>query len=115
MARTLRGNLTGRAAATQRREEWNQRIEDDLKEAQRAKTWEDTEYWPTVERLEALDPYFNLWFWNRPEKTKGEMLPLMKQRIEEILKEQETLKVQSEINVDTIADAKRCRRFNTQL
>lgn len=87
MARTLRGNLTGRAAATQRHEEWNKRIEDDLKEIQRKQDWEDTEYWPNVELLKTLDPNFEEWFWVQPEQTKGEILPVIKRRIDEILKE----------------------------
>ena len=40
------------------------------------------EQWYTaLERLKEIDPDLEEWFWSRSEQTKGEMLPLMEQRI----------------------------------
>jgi hypothetical protein len=79
MAHTHKGNLTGRAASTELAEqrEW-------IREEQNKSRHEFTvKYWNAIEKLNVLDPDWEKWFWNRPEQTCGEMLPLILQRIKE--------------------------------
>jgi len=75
MSRTLAGNLTGRAAQTERRE-LAERIEDSR--ASFAKEWNASR-----EKLEALLGFeFDAWWDSYPEQmTKRDFLPIMKEQI----------------------------------
>jgi ABC-type cobalt transport system substrate-binding protein len=77
MSRTINGNLTGRAASIQQRELRDSLFERELREREEFKK----AYLEATETLQAIDPDFETWFWACPEKTKGEMLPLMESRI----------------------------------
>jgi hypothetical protein len=80
MSRTINGNLTGRAASIQQRELRDSLFERELRERETFKK----AYMEATETLQVIDPDFETWFWGRPEKTKGEMLPLMQKRIAEL-------------------------------
>ena len=79
MARTLRGNYTGRAAVIARRE----LLEDIARQNDAA--WL-RHYNQVASELMAIDPDLEAWFWDRPEQTKCEMLPLMEERLASICK-----------------------------
>jgi hypothetical protein len=73
MARTLNGNLTGRAA----------RIHDELYPFAVANF--NLRFQDAVDALCEIDPdEWEAWYDGRPEQTKGEMLPLMEARIAEL-------------------------------
>lgn len=94
MARTIYGNYTGHAAVTERREQFNSRIESILQEQRQDRLFEDR-YWQEVEQLKAIDPGFEAWFWSRPEQTKGDMLPLIEARILDIEERREVYEQQT--------------------
>lgn len=111
MARTLRGNLTGRAARSERLHLMEEISEKRLRFQE--------EWYNALELLKKLDPDWEVWYDARPEQTAGTMLPVIKRRVAEILgapiEGSDVEKTKSDINIETIADAKLCRRFNTQL
>jgi len=74
MARTLSGNFTGQAAHLERMDQMQKSLDD---KAQFTREW-----YETLERLKDLDPDWKPWYDGRPEQSCGEMLPLMKERIE---------------------------------
>ena len=76
MARTINGNYTGRAAQLDR---FDRMIEMREKSLRFHETW-----YETLNRLKELDPNWENWYDACPQQTAGEMLPLMKERIEQI-------------------------------
>lgn len=100
MSRTINGKCTGMAARIEK-----QALRDQAQ-------WEDAlwleEYNRVARELMDIDPDCETWFFARPEQTKGEMFPLMVERIEQ-------LKIGLEVSSDQQADARMCARFGTQL
>ena len=84
MARTLNGNLTGAAARTERLEILEKLLSGLGQFMER--------YSQAAYELERLDPDgFEAWYDSYPkEMTKGEFLPLMLKRIEELKEESES-------------------------
>lgn len=80
MARTIHGNYTGKAAVIARHD-----LQEEINEARRRFNADLTK---ALENLKALDPDWETWYDSRPEQTCGEMLPLMKERVELLLNEQ---------------------------
>ena len=81
MSRTLKGNLTGRAASIQLREQ-RERIHEQIS-ASVDKFLLD--YGDAIVKLKALDPDgFSDWYDSRPELTTGTMYPVMLERIKEL-------------------------------
>jgi hypothetical protein len=81
MARTIHGNLTGRAAAIELREQ-RERIKEQIS-ASVEKFLLD--YGDAIVALKALDPEgFSDWYDNCPERTTGTMYPVMLARIKEL-------------------------------
>lgn len=76
MARTLNDNLTGRAASIDRQDQLTNFINQPSEFMKK--------FMKAVNILSEIDPDFETWYDGRPEQTKGEMLPLMLARIEEI-------------------------------
>jgi len=76
MSRTLNGKTTGMAARIEKRQ---------LREEIDA-VWL-REYNRVARELMAIDPDCETWFFARPEQTRGEMYPLMVERLEELQRE----------------------------
>ena len=81
MARTLNGNLTGRAAALDRQDCWQEILEADREARQ-----EFNRRWSkAMIGLKTLDPDgWSAWYDARPEHTCGEMLPIIEARVHEL-------------------------------
>lgn len=80
MARTIHGNLTGRAASIQRQDEWNERIEKIIEGQLFSKR-----YLETIQALKELkgEDYYQELLDNQPDEiTKGDFLPIMEQEIQ---------------------------------
>jgi len=111
MSRTINGKTTGMAARIEK-----QQLREQIAEAN-DKAWL-AEYNRTAQELMAIDPDCETWFFAQPEQTKGEMFPLMVERLaamqSELVYED---RVQDEIEriADQQADARLCNRFGTQL
>jgi len=80
MARTLNGKCTGTAARIEKRQ-----LREEIASANDA-AWL-AEYNRTAQELMAIDPDCETWFFARPEQTRGEMYPLMVERLEELQRE----------------------------
>jgi hypothetical protein len=76
MARTLNGNLTGRAASIQLRE-----AREHLAELHRAA---NDDLAALVFQLQAVDPGFDAWWDAQDVRTNGDMVPLMEARLAEL-------------------------------
>ena len=101
MARTLNGKCTGTAARIEKRQ-----LREEIASANDA-AWL-AEYNRVAIELMDIDPDCEKWFFSRPEQTKGEMYPLMVERLEQI-------QLGLEVPSDQQADARLCNRFGTQL
>jgi len=101
MSRTLNGKTTGMAARIEKRQ-----LREELAEDRNA-VWL-REYNRVARELMAIDPDCETWFFARPEQTRGEMYPLMVERLEQI-------QMGLEVPSDQQADARLCNRFGTQL
>jgi len=79
MARTIKGNCTGKAAVIARRD-----LQEEIFEAQReARLRFQNDLTAALDNLKALDPEgWEIWFDGRPEQTCGEMLPAIKEQVE---------------------------------
>jgi hypothetical protein len=73
MARTTRGNLTGRAS-------WLEKQNQIEADRERRKEFSNR-FMDAFSRLKLIDPGWEKWFDEQPEQTCGEMLPLMEERI----------------------------------
>lgn len=73
MARSIHGNLTGQAAHLERLD-----LREEIEEHRRlfSQRWD-----MALEKLKEIDPGWEPWYDNRPEKTCREMLPLIENRI----------------------------------
>ena len=80
MSRTINGKTTGMAARIEKRQ-----LREELAEDRNA-VWL-REYNRVARELMAIDPDCEKWFFARPEQTRGEMYPLMVERLELIKKE----------------------------
>lgn len=80
MSRTQKGNLTGKAASTELREQREYLADEDAERRHRF----GVEWRWNMRRLRRLDHNWELWYDERPEETTGAMLPVIKQRIEEL-------------------------------
>ena len=86
MARTIHGNLTGRAASIELREQREKRLEDDLHE----KYLFAMRFEGVIKQLSAIDPHFDEWWDSYPSTTSnGEMLVLAEARIKQLQNEAE--------------------------
>jgi len=74
MARTLNGKCTGMAARIEKRQ-----LREEL-EADRNAVWL-REYNRVARELMDIDPDCEEWFFSRPEQSRGEMYPLMVERL----------------------------------
>ncbi|MDO8302702.1 MAG: hypothetical protein Q7T18_05635 [Sedimentisphaerales bacterium] len=106
MARTIHGNLTGRAAVIARRD-----LNTEIFEAQReARRKFNADLSAALENLKELDPDgWEAWFDGRPEQTCGEMLPLCVARVAELRNEKD------DALFDDVAETRRAAHFGTQL
>jgi len=90
MARTLKGNLTGRAARLNRLDQMQENISGRLR---------FQEHWFLVlSRLKELDPNWESWYDQQPEQTCGEMLPRIEEHITLLEEREEERDRQSEIS-----------------
>ena len=76
MARTIRGNYTGAAARIDHADRMLELHERSLRFREQ---WLDT-----LARLQEVDPNWLVWYDSCPQQTAGEMLPVIKERIEQI-------------------------------
>jgi hypothetical protein len=76
MARTIGGNLTGRAASIQLRE-----VREQLAEMHQAA---NDKLAALVSKLQADDPEFDAWWDAQDVRTNGDMVPLMESRLAEL-------------------------------
>jgi hypothetical protein len=83
MSRSLRGNLRGSAARLDKQEILTEMMIQSERDAAKRHRFHVQYMW-TLRRLKRMDPDWESWYNGRPEIACGEMLPLMKQRIEEI-------------------------------
>lgn len=73
MARTLKGNLSGRAARLERLDQIQENI---------SRRFQFQEHWfSALSKLKKLDPDWESWYDQQPEQTCGEMLPRIEERI----------------------------------
>jgi len=101
MSRSLNGNYLGQAARIARRD-----LQEQIDEA-RQKFNEELS--AAMDALKRLDPNWSAWFDGRPEQTCGEMLPLIKERVEFLLNERDATLF------DDVATQRMCAWFGTQL
>jgi len=76
MARTIKGNYTGKAAVLDKQDR-------EIKLREKSNQFQE-EWWAVLQLLKKLDENWETWYDSCPQQTCGEMLPLMIERIERI-------------------------------